>query len=111
MWPWIRVICPGRQTRATIENDPVRLDVQVVGAVVVGGAEALRGGQHVQGGQVPAQLVGDELRGLGPVGMALYGGADSGDEWAQPGGGADLSRGHALSLRAIASYVQCLLSY
>jgi hypothetical protein len=22
MWSWIRVICPGRQTRAMIENDP-----------------------------------------------------------------------------------------
>ena len=78
----------------------VRLDVQVVAAVVVGRAEALLGGQHVRGGQVPAQLVGDELRGLGPVGMAVDGGADTGDEWAQPAGGADLGRGHAFSLRA-----------
>jgi hypothetical protein len=31
-----------------------------------------------RGGQVPTQLVSDELRGLGPVGMALHGGATTG---------------------------------
>src|SRR5918996_915678 len=89
----------------------VGLDVQRVADVVVRRAEALRGGQHVRGGQVPAQLVGDELRGHGPAGVALDGGADSGDEWAQPAGGAYLGRGHAFSLRASASYVQCQLSF
>ena len=88
----------------------VGLDVQRVAAVAVRRAEALRGGQHVRGGQVPAQLVGDELRGLGPVGMAVHGGADAADEWAQSAGGADLGRGHAFSLRPIGSYVQCQLS-
>src|SRR3954451_1596541 len=88
----------------------VGLDVQRVAAVAVRRAEALRGGQHVRGGQVPPQLVGDELRGLGPVGMTLDGAADTGHEWAQPAGGADLSRGHAFSLRMTVSYVQCQLS-
>src|SRR5215218_1136693 len=88
----------------------VGLHVQGVAAVAVRRAEALLGGQHVRGRQVPAQLVGDELRGLGPAGLALYGGADAGDEWAQPAEGGDLGRGHALSLRPTASYVQCQLS-
>ena len=60
-------------------------------------AEALLGGQHVGRGQVPAQLLGDEEGGLGPVGMALDGGADAVDEGAQPGR-ADLGRGHAFQL-------------
>ena len=33
------------------------------------------------------------------------GGADTGDERAQPGGGADLCRGHAFSLRPTDTYV------
>src|SRR3954469_2936726 len=74
------------------------LDVQRVAAVGLRRAEALLGGQDVRGGQVPAQLVGDELRSLGPVGMAVDDGADPGDEWAQPAGGADLGRGHAFQL-------------
>src|SRR5439155_24110324 len=44
---------PGPPDQGDDRERSVRLDVQVVGAVVVGGAEALRGGQHVQGGQVP----------------------------------------------------------
>jgi hypothetical protein len=47
---------------------------------------------------VPAQLLGDELRGLGPVFAAVDGGADAVDEWAQLMGGADLGCGHALQL-------------
>jgi hypothetical protein len=43
--------------------------------------------------------------------MALDGGADAGGEWAQPAGGAGLGRGHAVSLRSIAAYVQCQLSW
>src|SRR5215207_179923 len=89
---------PGPPDQRDDRERSVGLDVQRVGAVVVGCAEALLGAEDLRGGQVPAQLVGDELRGLGPVGMALHGGADTGDEWAQPGGGADLSRGHAFQL-------------
>jgi hypothetical protein len=33
---------------------------------------------------MPAQRLSDELRGLGPVGMALDGGANAGDERGQP---------------------------
>src|SRR4051812_39028275 len=76
----------------------VRLDVQRMGAVAVGGAETPLRAQHVRAGQVPAQLVGDELRGRLPAGMAVDGRADAGDEWGQPGGGADLGRGHAIQL-------------
>jgi hypothetical protein len=89
---------PGPPDQADDREGSVRLDVQVVGGVVVGRAEPLLGGQHVRCGQVPAELVGDELRGLGPVGMAVDGGADTGDEWAQPAGGADLGGGHASQL-------------
>ena len=108
------VVDPGELAGPPDQGDDrersVGLDVQRVAAVAVRRAEALLGGQHVRGGQVPAQLVGDELRGLRPVGMALHSGADAGDEWAQPAGGADLGRGHALSLRSTDSYVQCQLS-
>src|SRR3954447_13384901 len=45
----------------------VGLDVQRMAAVAVGRAQALRGGQHVRGGQVPAQLAGDALRSPGPA--------------------------------------------
>jgi hypothetical protein len=89
---------PGPPDQSDDRERSVRLDVQVVGDVVVGRAEPLLGGQDVRGGEVQAQLVGDEPRGLGPVGVALDGGADAGDERAQPAGGADLSRGHALEL-------------
>src|SRR5689334_2120633 len=89
----------------------VGLDVQGVALVVVGGAEAPLGGQDVGGGQVPSQLFGDELRGLGAVGVALDGGADAGDERAQSTGAAlGCDGGHSVSLPAVGSYVQCQLS-
>ena len=59
---------------------------------------------------MPAQLVGDELRGLGPAGMAVDGGADTGDEWAQPVAGRIWVAVMLFSLRATGSYVQCQLS-
>jgi len=71
---------------------------------------ALLGGQDVRAGEVPTQLLGYELCGRGPVGAALDGGADAGDEWGEPGGGGDLGDGHALSLRGAHSFVQCQLS-
>src|SRR5215207_8945872 len=89
---------PGPPDQGDDRERAVRLGVERVRAVVVGGAETLLCGQHFRAGQVPAQLVGDELRGLGPAGMALHGGADTGDEWAQPRGGADLGCGHGFSL-------------
>src|SRR4051812_23514285 len=96
------VVDPGELAGPPDQGDDreraVRLAVQVVGAVLVGRAEALLGGQDVGGGEVTAQLAGDELSGLGPVGMAVDGGADAGDEWAQPAGGADPGRGHAVQL-------------
>src|SRR4051794_2561042 len=76
----------------------VALDMQRVPAVAVRRAEPLLGGQDVRGRQVPPQLVRDELRGLGPVGMAVDSAADAGDEWAQPAGGADLGRDHVAQL-------------
>ena len=85
----------------------VGLDVQGVAAVAVRRAEALLGGEHVGAGQVPARLLGNELRGVRPTGTRGDGGADAVDKFAQPGGGADLGRRHALSVRPINSCVQC----
>ena len=76
----------------------VGLDVQRVAAVAVRRAQLLLGGQDVRGGQVPAQLVGDELRGPGPVGVAVDGGADGGGELGQLAGGVGLGRGHGVQL-------------
>ena len=39
---------------------------------------------------MPAQLPGDELRGLRPAGMCLHGSTDTIDELGQLAGGADL---------------------
>ena len=107
----MRVTLAGPPDQRDDRERSVGLDMQRVADVVVRRAESLLGGQHVRRRQVLAQLVGDALRGLGPVGMAVDGGADTGDEWAQPAGGADLCRGHACSLRASGSYVQCQLSW
>ena len=52
-------------------------------------------GEH---GGATGWLVGDELCGPGPVGVAVDGAADAVDERAQPAGGADLGRGHAFQL-------------
>src|SRR3954447_16034254 len=99
-WSWMRVSWPGPQTRATIENDPSGSTCRGVAAVAVRRAAALVVGQHVRAGEVPAQLVGHEPRGLRPVAMAVHGGADAGDERAQVGGGRDRGRGHARKLAA-----------
>ena len=77
----------------------VGLDVEGVAAVAVRRAEALLGGQHVRAGQVPAQLLGDELRGLRPARRGVDGGTDAGDELGQLAGGAGEGRDHAVSLR------------
>ena len=88
----------------------VGLDVQRVAAVAVRRAEPLLGGQDVRGGQVPAQLVGDELRGSAQptwLSTAVRIPATSGLSrvagriWV-----ADMT----FSLRATGSYVQCQLS-
>ena len=111
MWSWIRVICPGRQTSAMIENEPSGSTCSVWRGVVVGRAEALLGGEDVRG-----------WAGAGAAGSAtscavsaqsawrVDGGADAGDERAQLGDGADLGGGHASSLRAGGPYVQCQFS-
>jgi hypothetical protein len=39
------------------------LDVEGVTAVAVGGAQAFVRGKHIRGGEVSAQLLGDQLRG------------------------------------------------
>ena len=81
-----------------------------VAAVAVRRAEALLGGQHVGAGQVPAQLLGDELGRVRPAGARGDGGADAGDELAQLAAGAVWVAVMAVSVAAIDSYVQCQLS-
>src|SRR4051795_10672748 len=65
---------PGPPDQRDDRERSVGLDMQRVTAVVVRRPEPLLGGQDLRGGQMPAQLVGDELRGLVPAGMALDGG-------------------------------------
>ena len=60
-------------------------------------AEPLLGGEQVRPGQVPAQLAGDPLSRLIPVGPGLQRAAYRGDEPGQPGAGLSGDEGHRSS--------------
>ena len=60
-------------------------------------AEPLLGGEQVRPGQVPAQLAGDPLSRLIPVGPGLHRAAYRGDEPGQPGAGLSGDEGHRSS--------------
>ena len=94
-----------------IENEPSGSTCSVWLRVAVGRAEALLGGEDVGAGQVRAQLVGDELRGVRPVGVRVDGGADAGDEPVELVDGAGL-RGASwpTACGPIDAYVQCQFS-